>query len=117
MKPGEIWLVPFPYTDLTAAKMRPALVLTVETPYLVLARPTDEDALLLAISSVPGNLGPKDVSFPATDPAFPASGLRVPSVFKVPKLFTMHASLGRRRLGLLERGWFDRVRSAVRACV
>jgi mRNA interferase MazF len=117
MKPGEIWLIPFPYTDLTDAKRRPALVLDVDMAFLALSVPTPEDALLLAISSIAGSAGPRDIVFPETDPAFRASGLRQTSVFKIPKLFTLHTSLTIRRLGVLNRAWFDRVRAAVRRCI
>ncbi len=117
MSPGEIWLIPFPYTDLTSAKLRPALVLSVDVSFLVLSRPTQEDALLLAISSGVRNKGPRDIEFPDADPAFRASGLRQTSVFKIPKLFTMRTSLSVRRLGVLQQIWFDRVREAVRNCI
>lgn len=117
MKPAEIWLLPFPFTNLKDAKKRPALVLLVEPSYLVVSTPTREDALMLAISSVPGRRGPRDIVFPDTDPAFPASGLSTTSVFKIPKLFTLHRTLGIRRLGVLDAPWYDKVRQAVRACI
>ena len=117
MKAAEIWLVPFPFTSGISAKKRPALVLHVEPSFLVLSTPSLEDALLLAISSVVANRGPKDIVFPDTDPAFPASGLRRTPVFKIPKLFTLQRNLGIRRLGVLEPQWFDRVRQAVRSCI
>jgi hypothetical protein len=84
---------------------------------LVLSKPTPEDALLLAISSVIANKGPRDLLFPDTDPAFAASGLRKSSVFKIPRLFTLQSFKGIRRLGVLSPQWFDRVRAAVRQCI
>jgi hypothetical protein len=63
------------------------------------------------------NTGPYDIVFPDTDPAFPASGLRQSSVFKIPKLFTLSTSLGLNRLGNLSPEWFDRVREAVRNAI
>ena len=117
MKPAEIWLVPFPFTSGISAKKRPALVLQVEPSFLVLSTPSPEDALLLAISGVTASKGPRDIVFPDTDPAFPASGLRRTSVFKIPKLFTLQRKLGIRRLGVLEPQWFEKVRQAVRSCI
>jgi hypothetical protein len=117
MKVGEIWIVPFPFTSLRLFKNRPSLVLHVEPSLLVLSRPSQQDALLLAVSSVVTNKGPYDIVFPDTDPAFPASGLRQSSVFKIPKLFTLSTSLGLHRLGNLSPEWFDRVREAVRNAI
>jgi len=117
MKTGEIWLIPYPHTDLTSAKKRPSLVLHVESSLLVLSRPSPEDALLLAISSVVSRKGPLDIVFPDTDPDFPASGLRKSSLFKVPKLFTLSCSMGVRKLGVLSPAWFERIRTAVRMAI
>jgi len=114
MKPGEIWLFPFPFTSIDVFKKRPSLVLHVEPSLLVLSKPTPEDALLLAISSVIAGKGPRDIAFPDTDPAFLQSGLRKSSVFKIPRLFTLQTYKGIRRLGVLSPEWFERVRRAVR---
>jgi mRNA interferase MazF len=117
MKPGEIWVFPFPFTSMDYFKKRPCLVLHVESSLLVLSNLTPEDALVLAISSVIAGKGPRDIAFPDTDPAFPQSGLRKSSVFKIPRLFTLQTYLGRRRLGVLSPEWLDRVRRAVRDCI
>lgn len=49
MNQGDIVLVPFPYTDLSAMKTRPALIIS-KTKYL-------EDVILLAITSKQNELG------------------------------------------------------------
>ena len=117
MRPGEIWLVRFPFTDLASAKRRPSLVLHLEPNFLVISRASVRDCLMLAISSVPQNKGSHDIEFPDTDPAFVASGLRTTSLFKIPKLFTLEESLAERRLGHLTPPWFECVRDAVRSCI
>ena len=93
---GSIVLVPFPFTDLSATKRRPALVVSPD-------RFGGDDFVLCAISSrVPEMLGPWDVSLMSSDvldAALPRS-----SVILVGKLFTMH-----RRLVV---GQFGRVTSA-----
>jgi hypothetical protein len=89
----------------------------VEPSLLVLSRPSPQDVLLLAISSVVASKGPCDIVFPDTDVAFAASGLRQSSVFKIPKLFTLSTSLGLHRIGYLLPEWFDRVRKAVRNAI
>jgi len=35
-KPGEIWLVKFPFSDLTSAKLRPALILAVHREEVII---------------------------------------------------------------------------------
>ena len=35
-QPGEIWLVRFPFSDLTSAKLRPALVLAVHREKVII---------------------------------------------------------------------------------
>ena len=35
-KPGEIWLVRFPFSDLTSAKLRPALILAVHREEVII---------------------------------------------------------------------------------
>ena len=117
MSPGEIWLVRFPFTDLTRAKRRPTLVLHVEPRFLLLSRASVQDYLFLAISSVPQNKSLLDIEFPDTDPAFAASGLRTTSLFKIPKLFTLDGSMVDRQLGHLTASWLERVREAVRSCI
>ena len=89
---GDIVLVPFPFTDLTSSKVRPALVVS--------ANPQGEDLTLAFISSVvPGAEGPSDKILRDTDPGFAATGLKRPSVFRMSKLVTLSRSLALRRLG------------------
>src|SRR6266478_569527 len=90
---GDVVLVPFPFTDLSATKQRPALVLSPDRlnkirPDLVLAAITsqvpvvlDEDEILLSTSE----LG--------------AAGLPKPSIIKLGKIFTIHQGLIRKKLG------------------
>ena len=61
--------MPFPFTDLTATKIRPAVVVS--------ANPQGQDVTLAFISSVvPASPGPFDVVVPTTDPSFGATGLK-----------------------------------------
>lgn len=77
---GKIVLVPFPFTDLTSTKLRPALVL--------LER--ELDIVVVFISS-------KIPSFPSTDfilvdtdhPEYGLTGLKVPSVIRPDKVCTL----------------------------
>ena len=95
---GSVVLVSYPFTDLSTAKVRPALVVTSN-----LLLPRVEDVLCLFISSViPGALLPTDFVLEPSHPAFPATGLRLRSVFRTHKLALLHQSLVLRKLGELE---------------
>lgn len=89
---GDVVLVPFPFSDLTERKQRPAVIVS-PTAYQQ-ARP---DCILLAITSqIRAPLGYGE----ALIDAWQAAGLLKPSVFK-PLVFTLEQSVIRRRLGVL----------------
>ncbi len=81
---GDVVLVPFPFTDLTGMKQRPALVAQ--------TRPDSPDLIVLAITSlIPAGLGAGEIPIPAAELA--ACGLPKPSLVKTGKIFTMHEGL------------------------
>jgi mRNA interferase MazF len=85
MARGDIVLVPFPFTDLTGQRRRPALVVSPDGF-------DPEDVVLCAITSrIPGRRLPWDVSLQAQD--LVDGVLPRPSVVKMGKLFTMHRAL------------------------
>lgn len=99
-KPGEIVVVPFPFTDRQAVKRRPALVCSSEdfnrsSGHVVLAMVTTA-----AHSPWPGDVALRDLQ---------ATGLPAPSVVRW-KLFTLDAALVLRRVGALSEN--DRVSCA-----
>ena len=93
LKRGDIVLVPFPFTDLSSQKVRPAVVLT--------PAPESSDILIAFISSVvqPKAAQPTDYVLKEDLPDFPGTGLKKASVFKMNKLLTVQKSLVIRRLG------------------
>lgn len=94
---GDIVLVPFPFTDLTTTKQRPALVLSADW-----FNESREDRVLSAITSrIPRDLQPDEYLLSAGDRS--AGGLPKPSLVRLGKLFTMSRSLFRKRLGALPR--------------
>lgn len=77
---GKIVLVPFSFTDLTAAKLRPALVIY----------EGEEDVVVAFISSkVPSKLSEVDVLVTKKDTGFKKSGLKVDSLIKLDKIATV----------------------------
>jgi mRNA interferase MazF len=98
---GEVVLVPFPFSDLSASKVRPAVCL---------ADADRGDWVLCQITSSPYG-DPVAVSLGSTD--FSSGGLLVASFARPGKLFTANASLLVRSVGLLNSGALDRLLDAV----
>ena len=89
---GDVVLTRFPFTDLTGASLRPALVISMGQ--------IGQDIILAAISSVlRGTLVPTDYTVDTTHSEFAMTGLRVTSVFRIHKLATVERSVISRRLG------------------
>lgn len=90
---GDIVLVPFPFTDLSGGKVRPAFVVNT----------IGEDVLVAFISSVLPTASPPPTDFVLTPshPDFSTTGLKAAATFKLAKLVCLHQSLILRRLGHL----------------
>lgn len=86
---GAVVLVPFPFSDLSQAKLRPAVVL---------AHAGREDYILCQVTSNP-YADPEAVEL--TDTSFAAGSLRRTSYARPGKLFTAHATLLRAQVGSL----------------
>ena len=89
---GEVVLTRFPFTDLSGAAFRPAVVVS--------QGQIGQDVVLIAISSVVrGALAPTDYTVESTHPEFALTGLRVTSVLRMHKLAVVERSVIGRRLG------------------
>ncbi len=105
MTKDKVVLVPFPFDDLSAAKVRPAVCLTHPLGahrHVILAFITSQIPTLLANS---------DIVLDAKEPDFPATGLRVSSTLRLHRLMTVTTSIIRRELGVLS----PRLRAKVNA--
>ena len=87
---GKIVLIPFPYTDLTAAKLRPALVIFEGKRDYIVAFITTK--MLDVLPEV-------DVIISAENPEFFESGLKATSVLKLTKISTVQKDLAEGVLG------------------
>jgi mRNA-degrading endonuclease toxin of MazEF toxin-antitoxin module len=104
--PGSVVLVPFPFTDLSGRKRRPALVVSPEGFH-------DEDLILCAITSqLPERLPEWEIPLEAGDMV--EDKLPKKSVVKVGKLFTMHRNLIARRFGTAKEQKLQEVLSKLR---
>lgn len=90
-KPGDIWLVRFPFTDLTTTKLRPAFVVATH----------GEDIVTGIFSRVPSNVRATWVLIDERQAGFKESGLKRSSVLKAEKIAVLHESVFQRKLGNL----------------
>ncbi len=100
---GEVVLVPFPFSDLSQSKVRPAVCL---------ADAGRGDWVLCQITSSPYG---DPVAVPLDSPDFASGGLLVASYARPGKLFTAHAGLFVRSVGVLTPAALARVLAAVAA--
>ena len=95
VKRGSVVLIRYPFTDLPAPKVRPALVLTPD--HLL---PRLEDGLCLFISSaLPAELLPTDFVLDPGHASFLNTGLKRRFVLRMHKLALLHKALVLRVLG------------------
>ena len=93
MTRNKVVLVPFPFDDLSASKVRAAVCLTDPVGphrHVILAFVTSQ------VSPAPLET---DIVLESGDPAFPATGLRVSSMIQLHRLMTVSSSITQRELG------------------
>lgn len=103
MTKGRIVLVPFPFDDMTASKVRPAVCLTDPIG------PHRHVVVAFVSSQMPVDLAATDVVLDPQREDFGATGLRVVSVLRLHRLVTLTTALIRRELGQLSPAWQDEV--------
>jgi mRNA interferase MazF len=92
---GKVVLVPFPFDDLSAAKVRPAVCLTDSIG------PYRHVVLAFITSRVPSDLLDSDLLLDINHADFPTTGLRVTSTLRLHRLMTATTAIIRRELGEL----------------
>ena len=80
---GKIVLIPFPFTDLTSTKLRPALVLY----------EAEKDVVVAFISSRTDKPKPVDISINENNAEFKQTGLKLASIIKLDKVATISKDL------------------------
>ena len=93
MPKGKIVLVPFPFDDLSASKVRPAICLTNSIG------PHNHIVIAFITSQIPRDIEPSDVALNSDHPEFASMGLRVSSTLRLHRLMTISTSLILRELG------------------
>ena len=95
MTKGKVVLVPFPFDDLSAAKVRPAVCLTDPVG------PHRHVILAFITSRIPADLMETDIVLDTSQSDFVTTGLRVSSTLRLHRLMTASTSLILRELGEL----------------
>jgi len=103
---GEIWLVRFPFTDLSSTKVRPAVVWAV----------FGEDAVVVGVFSRVPARPPWEtwVLIEEGEQDFAQTGLGKTSVVKAEKLAIVHCSVLERRLGHMPLALMSRIEVALK---
>lgn len=109
MTRNKIVLVPFPFDDLSATKVRPALCLTDPIG------PQRHVVIAFITSRVPPDPFATDLVLPADHPDFPSTGLRVASTIRLHRLMTVSTGLIRRELGSLPPAYHAEARRKISA--
>jgi len=92
-KRGDVVLVPFPFTDLSTTKQRPALIVSSDA-----FNATHDDLIVVAATShVPAQLSEDEVAIPPKD--LRQCGLPKPSILRLSKIVTLHQRLVIKRIG------------------
>lgn len=90
---GNFVLLSFPFTDLSSAKVRPALVIA------SLAEGVPDFIALMLTSKHHERVGRWEVFIDSTSDAFAATGLKVTSYVRCDKIYTFDRKMIRRLLG------------------
>lgn len=94
-KKGAIVLVPFPFTDLSKNKVRPAVVISHNLK--------GEDVLIAFISSKKSrNPHSLDIKISSLDVTFPKTGLKTDSIIKIGKIATLDKKIILGELGCVD---------------
>lgn len=93
LKRGDIVLLPYPFTDLSDIKARPAIVVSTDR-----FNDANNDAVFVCISRMDYKT-PFDFRIDVSDSRFQSTGLKFPSTFRTAKIVTLEKKLAKKRLG------------------
>ena len=99
----DIVLVPYPFSDLSQAKYRPAIVMSNDT-----YNNKFKDFIGIPLTSNPNT---RDHTVSVTNKEMVSGSLKVPSVAKVDKIFSLEQKLIVKTYGQLRQDVFDKIRN------
>ena len=98
---GELVLIPVPFTDLSAQKRRPVIIIS-STEY----NRNSRDMLVVAVTS---NLTRVPFSFTISNQEIVNGNLNKPSLVRVDKIYALDQTLIIKMLGVVEQSVIDRI--------
>lgn len=105
-KQGEIVLIPVPFSDLSARKQRPVIVISNET-----YNHKTEDFVVVAMTSNPKT---GDYSFTITSDDLVSGNLNRPGTIRVDKIYTLSQTIAIKTFGQVKPQILDRIRSVLK---
>lgn len=105
---NKIVLVPFPFDDLSANKVRPAVCLTDEI------QPYGHIVLAFITSKIPANPSDTDFVINSQDTDFVQTGLKVSSTVRLHRLITVSKQIIKRELGELSKAQQTEIENRLR---
>jgi mRNA interferase MazF len=94
MKKWDIVLLTYPFTDLSATKVRPALVISPNS-----YNQNSQDAVFILITTNTARRSQYDIVVEKTHPEFSPTGLRYDSAIRIDKIFALSKKLVTTTLG------------------
>jgi mRNA interferase MazF len=94
MNKWDVVVLSYPFSDLSATKVRPALVVSSDS-----YNQNSQDAVFILITSNISRRGPFDVAVAKTHPEFALSGLRFDSAVRIDKITTLNKRLAAATIG------------------
>ncbi|MEA5471262.1 type II toxin-antitoxin system PemK/MazF family toxin [Spirulina sp. 06S082] len=101
---GDIVLVKFPFTDLSQTKLRPAVVLYINSNL-------DEITLCFISSQGLTDLTPEETLLDVSDLEFTTTGLKKSSKIRTTRITTLEKRFVQRKLGYLESKYINEINS------
>ncbi len=106
---GTVVLIPFPFTDLSSQRIRPAIVVSSDER-------RGDDIIVVFISSViSGRINKAEFVIRETNPSFSVTGLKVSSVIKCDKIATLDKRIVIGELGHIPKTLQKEIDSRLRA--
>lgn len=109
MKPGDVILISYPFTDLSATKVRPALVISSEE-----YNQREDDVIVLPITHNINRGSEEDIYLQTRDNGFQETGLKKASAIRTGKIFTLQKDLAKSRLGSIYEKLLDEIRRGLK---
>ncbi len=101
----DIVLIPIPFTDLSSSKKRPVVIVSND-----IYNESFQDVVVVAITS---NLEPVMFSIPIDSAGLEQGQLKVPSLIRPDKIYTLHKDIIVKRLGKASLLTFEKIKKSI----